>query len=250
MSQERIEHLSLTTRGYELSSTGTIPPAQFLRYLEHVRWTTIGSSEKLPLREFFTLGVVRAQVLELLEPVGFGVELDLSIWVSRVGRTSFDMSHEVVEHAGKKLVGRSTATVVALDANRRPAPLPESARALVVARAAPEPDRLLEAPPPGAFQRLVEIRPSDHDLQGHVNHARYAELIEDTRLLAAAAGGYGAGTWDGQLRRLSIAYEREARAGDPVVAHTFRTPGRDRSVDVVLSRDGTVLTRARVQLAG
>jgi acyl-CoA thioester hydrolase/thioesterase-3 len=249
MSKDPIEHLQLTTRGYELSSTGIIPPAQFLRYLEHVRWTMIGGSEKLPLREYFTLGVVRSQVLELFSPVGFGVELDLSMWVSRVGRTSFDMSHEITEISNGKLVGRSTATVVALDSDRRPAPLPDGARTLVVERPAPEPDRLAGAPPEDAFERKVEIRPTDHDLQGHVNHARYAELLEDTRVLAAAAGGYGPMShWDGSVRRLSIAYEREARAGDPVVAHTFRTPGKERSLEFVLSREGVTLTRARVDV--
>jgi acyl-CoA thioesterase FadM len=208
----------------------------------------IGTSAKLPLREFFTLGVVRAQVLELEAPVSFGVELELSMWVSRVGRTSFDMSHEIVEVLGGRRVGRSTATVVALGLDRRPAPLPEGAQSLVVAREAPQPDRLTGEPPEGAWTRPVEIRPSDHDLQQHVNHARYAELVEDTRVLCAAAGGYGPGSWDGQPRRLSIAYEREARAGDRVEARTFRTAGTDRSVDVVLGRDGSTLTRARVEL--
>ena len=43
---------------------------------------------------------------------------------------------------------------------------------------------------------------------------RYADFVEDTRKLCAAAAGYGPGKWDGPVRRLVISYEREARTSE------------------------------------
>jgi acyl-CoA thioester hydrolase len=248
-SDDKIESLRITTRGYEVSSTGSVPPAQFLRYLEHIRWRTIASSEKIPLRQFFFLGVVRSQVVEILEDVFFDAELELTVWLSRLGKTSMDLSHDVIRVSDGACVARSTATLVALDSNRRPSPIPEAARKYVSDRAALPPARLDGAPPDSGWERAVGIRPSDQDMQQHVNHARYAEFVEDTRFLCAASGGYGQGSWDGPARSLSIAYEHETKVGDPVIARTVRTEGDARSVDVFLMNgQGQVTTRARVGL--
>lgn len=251
MSDDKIEKLRITTRGYELAASGVLPVATYLRYLEHIRWHTISTSEKLPLRQFWMLGVVRAQAVEIYEPVSFNVELELSMWLSRLGRTSMSFSHDIHRVSDGALVGRSTATIVALDSERRPAVIGEGASDYLVTREAISLERLEDPPPADAWERTVSLRPSDHDLQQHVNHARYAELIDDTRLLAAAAGGYGPGSWDAHVARFSIAYEQEARLGDAVVARTFRTQGRDRSVDFVLTKgESSIVTRARIELSG
>jgi acyl-CoA thioesterase FadM len=250
MNEDKIEKLRITSRGYELAQSGFLSVATHLRHLEHIRWNTISTSEKLPLRKFWMLGVVRAQVVEMYEPVSFNVELELSMWLSRLGRTSMDFSHDIVRTSDGALVGRSTATIVALDSDRRPAAIGEGAAEYLVTRESIAPDRFEDAPPPEeAWERGVALRPSDHDLQQHVNHARYAELIEDTRILCAAANGYGPGTWDGRALRFSIAYEQEARMGDEVTAHTWvtRPAAGSRSVDVRLSKgSGMVVTRARI----
>jgi acyl-CoA thioesterase FadM len=250
MDDDKIESLRIVTRGYEVASSGTIPPSQLLKYLEHLRWrTVISGSEKLPLRRFWLLGVVRSQVLEIHRQVSFDVELEITMWLSRLGRTSMTFSHDMVRVSDGKLVGRSSATIVALDSERRPAPIGEGARAYVVDREGVVAERLDEAPPPDAWERAVDVRPSDHDLQQHVNHARYADFVEDTRWFCAQAGGYGPGEWDGQCGTFSIAYERESRVGDGLVARTWRTPGRERSLDFALVKGDGVTTRARVELA-
>lgn len=252
MTEDKIERLRITSRGYELAASGFLSVATHLRHLEHIRWHTISTSERLPLRKFWMLGVVRAQVVEMYEAVSFNVELELSMWLSRLGRTSMDFSHDIVRVSDGALVGRSTATIVALDSERRPAAIGEGAADYLVKRDSIAPDRFDDGvPAEGVWERTVDLRPSDHDLQQHVNHARYAELIEDTRLLAAAANGYGPGAWDGRARRFSIAYEQEARMGDAVVAHTWVTPpaAGARSVDVRLSKgSGVVVTRARISV--
>lgn len=252
--EELTEKVTITSRGYELAANGVVSVATHLRYLEHIRWSTISTSGKLPLRNFWQLGVVRAQTVEIYEQVRFGVELELSMWLSRLGRTSMDFSHDIVRVADGVLVGRSTATIVALDSERRPTAVGPGAVDYLLHREAIVPDRLNGDAPRGAWERSVELRPSDHDLQQHVNHARYAELMEDTRLLCALEGGYGAGDWDAPARRFSIVYEKEARLGDAVVAKTWRTnaPNGDSpppSVDVLMTKgSSTVVARARIEL--
>src|SRR4051812_47668226 len=110
MTTERVDRLRLTTRGYELSSRGGLPVSQYLKYLEHVRWRMM-TGDGLPLRQFWSLGVVRSQVLELEEQLGFGTEIELTMWMSRLGRTSFDLSHDIIRCEDGVVVGRSTATL-------------------------------------------------------------------------------------------------------------------------------------------
>ncbi len=248
MSEEAIERIRVTSRGYELGQNGVLPVATYLRYLEHSRWRTIARSEKLPLRQFFVLGVVRAQSLELSEQIGFDVELEISVWLSRLGRTSMTLSHEIVRVSDAAVVGRSSATIVALDADRRPSPIDESARRYVLPREGLAHGRFEGDVPDSAFERAVDVRPSDQDLQQHVNHARYADFVEDTRWFLAQSGRMG-GSWDDHPRAFDIVYERECRVGDRVVAKAWPTAGRERSLDFLLAKGaGETVVRARVEL--
>src|SRR5436190_24046313 len=112
-----------------------------------MRWRSISRSQTIHLRLFWTMGVVRAQVLEIYKQVSFDVELELSMWVSRVGRTSIELSHDITRTDDGELVGRSTATVVTLDGERRPAPIKDGAREFVIERPCAASERL-EAEPP------------------------------------------------------------------------------------------------------
>lgn len=249
--EDKIERLRLVTRGYEVSSRGRISPSQYLRYIEHVRWRAIATSDKIPIRLFMGMGVVRAQTLEIFTDTSFDTELEISMWLARVGKTSLDFSHEVLRVSDGELVAQSTATMVALDAERRPAIIDPAARNHVVARDAAIIERHEADDLANAWEHPIAVRPSDEDLQGHVNQARYADFVEDARQLCASAGGYGPGEWDGPPRRLSISYDDEARVGDPLVVRT-RASGRDaQTLDFVLLKgDAGVTTRARIELSG
>lgn len=240
------ETMRVTTRGYELAQTGVVPLSAYLRYLEHQRWTAIARSDRLPIRRFFAMGVVRAQGLQIHEQVGFNEELELTMWVSRLGRTSLTFSHDVTKVSTGTLVARSSATVVALDVNRRPAAIDSAAEAYVVQRESLELDRLAFDVPENAFRKSIEVRPSDQDLQRHVNHARYADFVEDTRYFAAEAGAYGNGL-DAFPSRFFLAYEREARVGEPLSMTTWTSS--EKTLDFALIKDdGTLVTRARIGL--
>lgn len=249
MSTDKIETHRIVTRGYELSSRGTIGPAQLVRYLEHSRWQTISRSSKIPVRRFWMMGVVRAQSVEIHRELSFDVEIETSTWMSHLGKTSITFSHETRRVADGALLLRSSATIVALDSERRPQVISDEARQYLVEREALAVARLEGPMPPDAWEHAVHIRPSDQDLQQHVNHARYLDFVEDTRWFAAHAGAYGAGIWDGPVRRITIAYEREARVFDPLIVHTW--VAGDRTLDFVLKKDPeTIAARARVEVLG
>jgi acyl-CoA thioesterase FadM len=242
--------LHLTTRGYELGAHGMLPVSAYLRYLEHQRWQTFTKEGELPVRRFWGVGVVRAQQLEILHPTSFHEDLELTLWVSRVGRTSLDFSHDIIRLSDGAVVARSTATVVALDQQRQPKEIDPEAHAYVVERPGATLERPTGQPPSTAWEQRVVIRPSDHDLQQHVNHARYADLIDDLRLLAASAGALGVPDGAGALRSMYLQYDREARASDDVLGRIWRIPGTERALEAELRKaSGEVITRARVELA-
>jgi acyl-CoA thioesterase FadM len=237
----------LVTRGYELSAGGVIPASGLLRYLEHQRWQTFDSESIIPTRRFWQLGVVRAQQVDIYEQLTVHVELEMLLWVSRVGRTSLDFSHDVLRASDGKLMAQSTATVVALDVNRVPAAVGEGARDYVVERPVVPVARPQAPPSDPHFSAPVLIRPSDHDLQQHVNHARYADLFDDLRFTADAQGALGASRFGAPLRRLSLEYQREARAGDAITGRVWRAPDDDDGLELELLRgEGDVVTRARM----
>ena len=249
MQAERIVTSRLTTRGYELCSGGTIPPSTFLRYLEHTRWNVLLSASPLSLHRHFRIGVVRAERLELLHQVSFHVDLEFSVWVSRVGRTSIDLAHEVRRAQDDVLVARAGATIVSLDQDRRPTPISEEARALVTERPLPQVEPLGETAPDGAWSTPILIRPSDQDLQQHVNHARYADFVDDVRQLCAREQGYGPGPWSSPVGRLLIEFEQEARVGQALAGRTWKLGGAAHAVGVELyTEGGAVVTRARLDL--
>ena len=175
----------LSTRGYELGPRQVLPPSAYLRYLEHMRWMSRTRTTARRVGQ----GVVRALGIELFQEVGAHVELDLTLWISRVGRTSLDMSHEILLADDGSTVARSRATLVSLDERRRPTPFHDSVRELILDCGA------IDIPPPagsvpeGAYCRDLAVRPSDHDNQDHVNQARYADFVEDVRQICAREGG-------------------------------------------------------------
>lgn len=247
---EHILETRLTTRGYELAAYGVIPVSGILRYLEHQRWQTFTTEGPIPTRRFWPLGVVRAQQVDVIEQLSFHTEIELTLWVSRVGRTSLDFSHDITRASDGKVVARSTATVVALDETRAPKQIDAEARDYIVQRPTVELDPPRTPRPSDVWERPIFLRPSDHDLQQHVNHARYADLLDDVRLLAAADGAYGASpVFQTPVKRLYLQYDREARTGDEIVGRTWRASDADATVEVELAKtSGDVVTRARLTM--
>ena len=236
-------------RGYELDPTGLLPPSAFLRYMEHLRWEALGGGQTqvgLLFKDRHRALIV-AQALEVERAVGVGEEVEGTMWIGQVGRTSLEFRNRFELVPGGWLVARGTATAVYLDARDLPTPVPEAIHG--AQEEGPDGPIDLEPPegevPAGAWTRQFSIRPTDLDLFAHVNHARYLDYVEDTRWLAAADGAYEALPIPARRRphRLAIHYVRQAVLGDlleastwvvegerPVLAFDLRHPGEERPV--------------------
>ncbi|WP_147106846.1 acyl-CoA thioesterase [Nesterenkonia populi] len=72
--------------------------------------------------------VVRSISLDFRRPIHYGPELTASVWVSRLGNTSFTVQHELFQE--EALCVASEAALVLLDpATGKPTPMPEALRA-------------------------------------------------------------------------------------------------------------------------
>lgn len=230
-----------------------VPGSTLLRYLEHMRWESARDPE-VSLAQMFADGyrmVVRAQQLEIDEPIGLEVDLEVSLELGHIGRASMDMHHEVTRVSDGKRMARGMVTAVYLNPSGRPHPIPETIRGLVLREErtvlVPTPS---EERPKGAWSRSFTVMPSDLDLFQHVNHARYLDYFDDTRRLASGAKGYGdaSGLFGGPLFRASLDYRRQALAGDVLTIATW--PVSDSAMGFEMSREkvGEVLSRCRLEV--
>ena len=232
-----------------MDASGVIPLSVIAGYLEHIRWQSITDSE-FRLSTYWKRGVIRAQHIELLEPVSFDTELSIDCTVGRIGRTSFDLCHRVRRKG--QLVAQATVTAVNLDDGGRPAPLDPAAEELLGEPPALPRAALEGVAPASAWIREITVCPSDQDVQQHVNHARYIDYVEDTRAIAARAGAYaGASAAALPARRIAISYERQAAFGDVLTAATWPLDGADQAFGFELRRKSTepeLVVRARVDV--
>ncbi len=239
-------------RGYELDADGLVPPHVWLRYMENLRWLS-GSRGPAELVERFRAGdtfVVVAQALCVLRDVGLGNDLTGSMWIGRVGRTSVDFWHAFRAAGELVAAGRVTAVYVV---KGRPAPLPDALRTVelentLAAVAFPEP--LRHSAPAEAFRHRLQVRPGDLDLLRHVNHSSYSVFADAARHAAARAGAYGAESERaaGRVRGVSLEYLAQALLGESLTEATWVVSSEPLTLGFELTRDRTVLGRARLGL--
>ena len=238
----------IRVRGYEMNASGRVPPATLARWGEHVRWEGLRSAE-YGLHRVWQRGVIRAQRLQTFAPVQYGSELNVRMWVARVGKTSFDLANRLELESGE-LAALVKVTVVNLGSGR-PTPVAPEFRDYVREEPLPEVPGPELAEPVQPFIRALDVAPSDQDVLGHVNHARYIDFIEDTRCLAWRAGAYGpdAGELVPNARRVAVDYDAEATWGSRVEVVTWRAGDADGfHFQIRRADDRRVLTRARVSL--
>ncbi len=81
--------------------------------------------------EFGVTMVTRATSCEYLEPVGAYDEVDLAMWLARVGERSVRLTFEMTRATDGCVVGRSALTLVAVDASGRATRVPDVIRELL-----------------------------------------------------------------------------------------------------------------------
>jgi acyl-CoA thioesterase FadM len=199
--------------GFELGFQAVVPPGRMVKLLETLRWRLARSGEH-PILGTFKAGVLRAQTLELSSDVGMGDDLRVTLWLSRVGRTSLEFSHTLTRSDGAA-VGRAVCTIVAIG-DAGPAPLPEGLEKYVEAESVLASPRL-EAPEPArSYIHRFRVRPSDLDLFRHVNQSRYVDFLDDARLMAHH-DGHEAG-FSERVGLAAVSYESELKLGQEIEA--------------------------------
>jgi acyl-CoA thioesterase FadM len=222
--------------------------AGLCRILENPRWNALRSDGLVGAS--VNIGVLRAQSLEIERAVGFGEKIEVSMWLSGVGRTSFALGYTIQSSADGGVIARSAGSFVSTDIDGRPRPVGPGLERLLSDRKTIEVPRLDHSPAAGAWSRDLVVRPSDVDLLQHVNQARYVDYIEDARHACARAGGYGEHDRGAEaaLKTLVVSYEGQAREGDRLRVTTWApgdTPGQY-AFEVRREADAAPMARARV----
>lgn len=250
----RLERL-LTSRGYEVGSSGQVTLDTFARYFEHLRWES-AAEPSLDLARMFTNGhrmVVRAQQVQIDAAVGVGEQLRLKMWIGRIGRASMDIWHEaVLENTGRR-AARGLVTAVYLGGDLRPSPVPDDFRAMIDdGDTAPIMVASGADAPSGAWSYELRVRPSDIDIFHHVNHANYAAFYEDARTVAARSDVFGPRNSIAfrPAVRMAIDYRREVLADDRLLIASWRdaTDPLVFHFDMRRARDGERLSSARTEV--
>ncbi len=234
------------TRGYETDGSGLLRPGVLLDLMEEGRARI---PESHPVQKALHRGFARAHRILIDHAVGMGVDLDLSLWISRVGKTSYDVTHLLSRPDGAR-VAVDVATLVRVSEEHRPIPVPEGVRTRLrgvevdEAMAIPMSSQII---PEGAFTREFVARPSDENRARHVSHARFADFLEDTRRLAILERTSEGEREEGYRlpRRMSVSYEGESHAGEALRAHAWPDRGEAGVHHALILRaaDGVVLTR-------
>lgn len=235
-----------------MDARGAVPPVVMARYLEHVRWQalsgglpgldTLLSEQRRP--------VVRVQHMEGVQRFGVGTEVRITLHVARVGRTSLTFAHRCTRADGEPL-GWAAAIVVVLGPDGAPTPVPDAVRELV----SEEAPRVRvpaceEAPPPSAVRLPLLIRPSDLDIQQHVNQSNYVAFFDDAIQQAAGRGMSGLPSARPRLTAVTVDHRRELRVGQEVEVVVW---GPEQHVVGLELRDGATresICRGRAEVAG
>lgn len=239
-------------RTHDLDRSARLSASAICRILENPRWNALKPDGLVGAS--VNIGVLRAQSLEIERRVGFGEKIEVSMWLSGVGRTSFSLGYTIRSSADGGVIARSAASCVSTDIEGRPRPLGPGLERLLSDRETIPVPRLDHSTGAGAWSRDIEVRPSDVDLLRHVNQARYVDYIEDARYACAGRGGYGAHGQgaDGALRYLAVSYEGQAREGDRLRVFTWALGGdpAQYAFEVRREADAAPMARARVGVGG
>jgi acyl-CoA thioesterase FadM len=241
---------TLITRSGELDARCHITPAVMARYHEYMRSQAFLAPELglgALVDQGYT-GVVRAQHLELIQPVVQNVELELSVHIGHVGRSSIAFAHSATRASDGAVASRSRTVMVLLGPDKKPASVPDNIRMLVQSGETPEALASPGEPPADAWAHTIQVRPSDLDSLQHVNQARYVDFFDDVRQLAQAAGAYGEQT-EGDVKQISVEYLREAKLGRDLLALTWRLPSGALGFVLNDAVDGSPRARATIILA-
>jgi acyl-CoA thioester hydrolase len=187
---------SFRVRWSELDASGTVSPANYLRYLLETAWdwgTAIGWDANYSQNRD-VLWLIRETEIRFLQPLRHNDEFDLTIWMVQWQRVRGTRCFELTRRENGEVIAQGTQQVVYVDAKTgRPINLPEEE---IIKFS-------LENPRVFSFERFPKIRSADAsfsmqrqvewmdlDAYEHVNNVVYVNYAEE-----AAAQDFSARGW-------------------------------------------------------
>lgn len=243
-------------RWAELDASGTVSPANYLRYLIETAWDW-GDAVGLGVNDSQTLGIawlIRETEIRLLRPLHQNDSFEFTIWLASWQRVRGTRCFELKLKESGETIAQGTQQIVCMDAKtERPMSLAED----VIDRFRLETPRVFPferfpkitgAETQYTIQRQVELM--DLDVYEHVNNAVYVNYAEEAAAQAFSAQGWSpAKLAEAELtiatRRIHIQYSSQATWGETlnISTHMFnrKDTGGSRYVSMTLA-DGSPVT--------
>jgi acyl-CoA thioester hydrolase len=179
----------------ELDASGTVSPANYLRYLMETAWDW-GAAVGLGVNDSQTLDifwVIRETEIRFLHPLRQNDVFDFTIWSANWQRVRGTRCFELTLKETGDVIAQGTQQVVCMDSKTgRPVSLAED----VIDRFRLENPRVLPfarfpkiSPVEASYRMKRQVESMDLDVYKHVNNAVYLNYAEEAALQAFSAQG-------------------------------------------------------------
>lgn len=186
-------------RWAELDASGTVSPANYLRYIVETAWdwgTAIGWDENYSQNPD-VFWVIRETEIRFLRPLRHNDEFDLSIWMAHWQRVRGTRCFELTRKDDGEVIAQGTQQVVYMDTKTgRPLNLPEEE----IAKFRLEDPRVFPVErfpkvkavdsPLTSFVMQRQVESMDLDEYDHVNNATYVNYAEEAAIQDLSARGW------------------------------------------------------------
>lgn len=225
-------------RWSELDASGTVNPANYLRYLIETAWDwgiAIGWEANYS-QDPDVFWVIRETEIRFLQPLRYNDEFALTIWLASWQRVRGTRCFELKRKESDEVIAQGTQQVVYMDANTgRPRPMPD--HMIDTFR--------LENPRLFPFERFPKISPADQpfsmerqvetmdlDVYGHVNNVIYINYAEEAAAQEFASRGWppdrlAEANLSIAIRRVHIQYLSIASWGERLTVSTHNISVRE-----------------------
>ncbi len=234
---------SLVVRPHETAFGDHAVPAAILNYLQdaaHLHADTGGFSVPGLMARGLTWVMTRYHLL-IEEPPPLGEEVRVETWYPGRQKHFYLREFAISGADGRPLVRATTSWLVIDVATRRPFLAEDVLPGFTPLhrRAIEEDFPTLPVPGKVDFQRTFHVRPSDVDLNRHVNHVQYIEWALDSAPEEVREGG--------RPFSIEVGFRGEAVMGDAVSARSARQEDGTVLHQLVKEGEGKELTRLRTR---
>lgn len=122
--------IHLPVRFDEIGSLNIVPPQNYLKYMEHARVKLL-EQQGVDVRAWVKKGIRGVVVNDTINyryPATYGDVLVITCRVEEIGDSSARLGYSIMEQRTDKDILQATTTVVTIDPNGKPIPMPQEFR--------------------------------------------------------------------------------------------------------------------------